>query len=167
MSTAHAYCRTGRIAALFFALLASAELARAEVDVRFTTDVDWTLTPVAEGLASRTHDGIYLHLNRVVVSASPELSSSSKLHGVRFGLVLGRPDGSWRVSRWSKPVTLEIDLEPGEDIELKRLSGTIPIELDQSLKDQWLVMECSYTFRGVKATSYAHSSRTVLMTLSE
>lgn len=167
MSVLHTLGRTRRLAVLFLALLASAQVAHAEVEVRFTTDSTWVTTPFAEGIVSRTRDGIYLNLSRVVLSASPDLGSPDKVHSVRVGLVLAGPDGQWDVSHWSEPLTLEIDLKPGESVELKKISGIIPIESDLSLTGRWLVIECRHTYQGRKGSTYAHSSRTVLDMLSE
>ena len=134
----------------------------AEQDVKFSTDVNFTVRPSASGIVSKSADALSLFLYDVtLVTDDP---SRATPRSFRVGIAFEDPAiGRWNVSNWSPHVDIKSAFDATGMLEVKRIDLSIPTG-NASLKGRWLVIEIRYvshSFNGAIATSYAHSSRAI------
>lgn len=136
--------------------------AQAEQDVKFTTDANFTVKPLASGIVSRTSDGLSLLLYDVVLATdSADLVTPKSF---RVGVAFEDPAiGRWNVSHWSPYIDINSSFDATGTLEIKRVAVDIATA-DTPLEGRWLLIEVRYVSKrlnGVMASSYAHSSRTI------
>lgn len=154
--------RVDRAFLILVVTLAWSPTLLAEQDVKFSTEVNFTVRPSASGIVSRSADGLSLFLYDVtLVTDDPGRATPRSF---RVGIAFEDPAiGRWNVSNWSPYVDIKSAFDATGTLEVKRIDLRIPTA-SASLKGRWLVIEIRYVSHGLNgaiATSYAHSSRAI------
>jgi hypothetical protein len=146
------------------ALLASCAnrpIANVERSVTFSMQSTFAVAPTAHGTVSISRENLSVTLDRVSLQTTLEATRAIHVNGFRVGLAFNSGDGRWAASHWSEIFPLNQDITPDKPLELKNVSRVISIHGVPSLQDRWLVLEAQINDAGLKATTYAHSSRTI------